>query len=421
MDKLSPNNLDALFRESSEQAEFEYRPEAWAAPDERLDKRDRRRVLLRWIAGVTVLLALLAGAAYQMRDNATDTPTEQTSGMTAETSAGNVISEPQLTVTETTTAANSNRRTANEPTAVQSTPTPTGEQAASVTENIVVTPPAVPFRNTAQAPFADTQNAVETAADNYAQANAQAQTQATVIASENTLKSVATTVTEVLPVRLNAVTATAVTPELPDPTTSGQIEPHRTSRLTFGVFGASDFAAVEFGNTMAGYRFGLRTDYAFARRFSVGVGVSFSKKRYCAAGSQYTAKPGFWTDGIAPQVVTSNCRIVELPVELRWYTNGSDRSGFFVGAGANTYLMNLEQFDFDYEEELPGSIKTWEERGTNKHFFGIGTLTFGYRQTLSRDLILEFAPYAHLPLTGIGQGKVALQSAGVSVGLYFKK
>ena len=38
MDNISQNNFDDLFREGSEKVEFEYREDAWAALDERLEE-----------------------------------------------------------------------------------------------------------------------------------------------------------------------------------------------------------------------------------------------------------------------------------------------------------------------------------------------------------------------------------------------
>jgi len=195
------------------------------------------------------------------------------------------------------------------------------------------------------------------------------------------------------------------------------------SQFSFGIYASLDNNSLSLTKDKIeqGYRVGLRADYNFARRFSLGIGAAFSKKTYTAQGFRYNAKPGFWLDGIAPIEVEASCNIVEIPLELRFYAKGHDQDGFFAGAGINSYHMALEQYNFHYEDFCPDAINDWEERGTNTNLFSVAAFTFGYQKTVNKNMAIQIAPYLNLPITGIGQGGVNLQSAGLNVAVNWRK
>ena len=411
MDNLSQHNLDNLFRESSEMTEFEYRPDAWAALDEQLDRRDRKRALLWWsAAGMLVLLLIGATAFYVGKAKAAGAksvnPAIETEVRTPD------VPTAAVETTETETTAVTSVKTDTPPAVREEITTATASKNATTQPKYRTPISAVPVQenpaqttdenNTADSVF-DTENAITTVP-----ASVLVQTEISPVINGTAL----------LPLPEKAIETTVPTAKIVKNTETLP----RSGYLSFGIYGSSEFSNVALEeDAMAGYRFGVRADYNFLGKFSAGVGLALSKKRYCTAGREYTAKPGFWTDGVAPTTVLSSCRIIEIPVELRWFANGTRRDGFFVGAGVNTYLMNLEKYDFSYDEDIAGSIDKWEERGTNHHPFGIGTFTVGYQKTINGNLSLQFAPYVHLPLTGIGQGAVSLQSAGLNIAVQWQK
>ena len=164
-------------------------------------------------------------------------------------------------------------------------------------------------------------------------------------------------------------------------------------------------------------RFGFRVDYALNDKLTVGAGLAYGSREYCTPGSNYTAKPGFWVDGVKPVSVECDMRITEIPVALRYYSRGRNADGFYFGAGLNSYRMDRETYRFNYNAaEIPSdAILDWEERGTAAHYLGIATLTAGYQTKVSDRLLLRIAPYYHLPLQGIGIGQVQLQTFGLQV------
>ncbi len=57
--------------------------------------------------------------------------------------------------------------------------------------------------------------------------------------------------------------------------------------------------------------------------------------------------------------------------------------------------------------------KDWSNSNQNKHFFSVLDLSVGYQYLMNKQFSLAAQPYVDLPLTGIGAGKVKLNSAGI--------
>jgi len=55
----------------------------------------------------------------------------------------------------------------------------------------------------------------------------------------------------------------------------------------------------------------------------------------------------------------------------------------------------------------------------NIHPTGIARVSFGYQTIISPKIAFELSPYLQIPLTGIGEGKVDLYTAGLQFAVKF--
>ena len=82
--------------------------------------------------------------------------------------------------------------------------------------------------------------------------------------------------------------------------------------------------------------------------------------------------------------------------------------------------MNKEDYTYWYSTSS-GSYypKSFEFRNKNKHYFSVLDLSAGYTRKINDRFSISAEPYLKLPFTGIGQGQVQLNSAGImfSVGV----
>jgi hypothetical protein len=84
--------------------------------------------------------------------------------------------------------------------------------------------------------------------------------------------------------------------------------------------------------------------------------------------------------------------------------------------------MKRETYDYYYKWNASGPIVHRERtiRNANQHYFSVATVSAGYQRALGKKISLIAEPYLKMPLTGIGFGKVKLNSAGVLISVAFK-
>src|SRR4029078_3524934 len=102
-----------------------------------------------------------------------------------------------------------------------------------------------------------------------------------------------------------------------------------------------------------------------------------------------------------------------IPVKLSYNFATRNRSNWFAGAGLSSYLMKREDYLYEYESNTGTYYHAYETKNENKHYFSVLNLSGGYSYQLSNTISLSAEPYLEVPLTGIGVGKVHLNSGGV--------
>ena len=157
---------------------------------------------------------------------------------------------------------------------------------------------------------------------------------------------------------------------------------------------------------------GIIAGYHFAKHFGLRTGVFISKKIYSATPDQYSLPPG--TSYYYLQKVNANCNVIDIPLNVDYYFDQKGKHSWFVSAGLSSYLMKKETYDYFYKMPT-GQIynEDWSISNQNKHFFSVLDLSAGYQYLLNKQFSLTAQPYVDLPLTGIGAGKVKLNSAGI--------
>ena len=76
--------------------------------------------------------------------------------------------------------------------------------------------------------------------------------------------------------------------------------------------------------------------------------------------------------------------------------------------------MKKEKYDYLYNSpagQTYNYVKTINNE--NKHYFSVITLSAGYQYNFNNRLSLIAEPYLKLPLSGIGAGKIKLNSTGL--------
>lgn len=193
-------------------------------------------------------------------------------------------------------------------------------------------------------------------------------------------------------------------------------------RFATTIVFSPDLSSNELGRyNKFGNEFGLLFEYRFTRRFSVEAGGLLSSKNYQALASDYKPPTGFWmtaTGGEIPSSLTAVCRVVDIPINLKYRAVEDDKNVLAASAGVSSYFMLKEDYEFD----MSWGAWAWEAEGVNQHIFGVANIQLHYERKLGKLFSIEVAPHAKIPLTGYGHGRIKFHSLGTSIGVkrYFR-
>lgn len=171
------------------------------------------------------------------------------------------------------------------------------------------------------------------------------------------------------------------------------------------------------GNITLAYGAGL--SYSFAKRFTARTGFYFSKKIYSAEPDEYHMSGGVTYPYLTG--IDADCRVYEIPVSLSYNFIQKKKHSGFAGIGISSLLMKNERYDYNYKTPAGYTYKYSKEvSNENKHYFSVLTLSGGYQYQFNKRVSLQAEPYVKLPLSGIGLGKIDLNSAGILFSLAVK-
>jgi hypothetical protein len=182
--------------------------------------------------------------------------------------------------------------------------------------------------------------------------------------------------------------------------------------FSFGLSAGPGISFIGNENGKVTLDVGVIAGYRFLKNFGLHTGIFFSKKIYTVAPSDYYFPPGSTYNYL--EKVNANCNVVAIPLNLDYFFNQKKDHLWFVSAGLSSYLMKKESYDYVYED--PGGstyVKNRTYNNQNKHYFSVIDLSAGYQFKISNHFSLAAQPYVDLPITGIGAGKVKLNTAGI--------
>ncbi|MBI1343743.1 MAG: hypothetical protein GC171_12475 [Terrimonas sp.] len=187
------------------------------------------------------------------------------------------------------------------------------------------------------------------------------------------------------------------------------------ANISLGLSAGPDISAVGINAGKTEIVRGAGLGLSLSKRVSLRTGFYTAQKVYTAAGSDYKGSPAFMNYYPNLKSVDANCKVYEIPLLLN-YSFGQKRShGWFLSTGLSSLIMKKETYNYYYKPNYsPDYIyykKTFNNK--NKHILSTLALSGGYQVQLNSSLSFVAEPYLRIPLTGIGEGKLHLNSAGM--------
>lgn len=157
------------------------------------------------------------------------------------------------------------------------------------------------------------------------------------------------------------------------------------------------------------FTYGAGLSYDFAKRFTVRAGFYVSKKVYNADPDQYH-------NVIYPNLtsIDADCKVFEIPLSVSYRFGQRKNHNWFGGVGLSSFIMKKEDYTYNYKTQS-GQVYTYARgiSNENKHYFSVLNLSGGYQYHINNRFSLLAEPYLKVPLSGVGLGKIKLNSTGI--------
>ncbi len=171
--------------------------------------------------------------------------------------------------------------------------------------------------------------------------------------------------------------------------------------------------------TRPGTAWKLMAQYRLNRSFLIEAGIVRSLKVYDAYPGDYSW-PYSWKQSVLPSSVNADCRVLEIPLNLRYDFKKSARFNWFVSGGATSYKMLNEKYVYNYETTDP-SIKWYKWEGkTGWYWASHLNASIGVERKISNRISLLAEPYLRIPVKKVGFGKVNLFTSGLWISLKYR-
>lgn len=161
----------------------------------------------------------------------------------------------------------------------------------------------------------------------------------------------------------------------------------------------------------------MMIEYALLRKLYLQAGVVRSVKDYSAGAGEYKLNK-YVTNINTPYGVDGTCTMIEIPLGFRYDLVQNERSRIFAGAGFASYYVQKEKYDYKYSDYVHGQVPGWKGK-TGWFWLSHSTLSAGYEHRISNKLSLLAEPYIRIPLKGVGYGKVNLVTTGMWLSLRY--
>ena len=202
---------------------------------------------------------------------------------------------------------------------------------------------------------------------------------------------------------------------------AGKQEPQLKKWYLIAAVGRNATHLQKFGTKNIGTVTGGEIGYHVNLFLSIQAGFHAGKRLYFAGPADYKAKPGtYWSNpNIKIMKVDADCYIFDLPLSVRVDVLHSRHQALYATAGFSSFITKRENYVYHYSYSTAYRKSAASYKG-NVDLFSSADFSIGFEQKLFKTFYLQAEPYARLPLSGIGEGKVKLYSLGIELGLKYQ-
>ncbi|PUZ29668.1 hypothetical protein DCC81_09585 [Chitinophaga parva] len=185
-----------------------------------------------------------------------------------------------------------------------------------------------------------------------------------------------------------------------------------------GIVVAPDFSTVKMQQARSlGYSFGAVVGYRISQHWAVETGAAWERKNYYSKG-QYFDKSKLKNPDINILTVDGYCQMVDVPVNVRYYFNITQKHSWYANAGLSSYFMSREWYKYDIENNGAYYDRAVGYNTATQNWFSVLNLGLGYEHKVGGIGNVRIEPYVKVPLAGgIGIGSLPVTSVGINIGI----
>ena len=188
--------------------------------------------------------------------------------------------------------------------------------------------------------------------------------------------------------------------------------------LYTGVMIAPDFSTIKFQSVKSiGVNKGIITGFRFNKKLAIETGVMWDKKFYYSNGEYFNTGKIYLPPNAKITDVTGNCKMLEIPLNVKYDLKKSEKGNWFAAAGLSSYFMKEENYSYTIVSSGAPYPYKKSYKQSSKYLLSVVNISAGYERSLGKVGTLRIEPYVKLPLKGVGIGSLPITSAGVNLGI----
>ncbi|HVK96625.1 MAG TPA: porin family protein [Flavisolibacter sp.] len=192
------------------------------------------------------------------------------------------------------------------------------------------------------------------------------------------------------------------------------------SSIYFGILGGMDVTTVKYQQVNnAGFNYGILLGYKIGDHLNIEGGLLSTTKYYSTNGAHFNTSKLALSSTTRVLAVEGDCRMIEIPVVLKYDFTSATNNKWFVAAGISNLLMKQENYNYVYLYTVSGReakyFRTY--KNSSKNWLSILQFSGGYSYKMKNIVDLRVEPYIQVPLKGVGFGELPLTSGGLRIGV----
>ena len=436
MKEMSDNEFDRLFKEKSDNFDYQFEEEAWDLMEKKLRKRDRIVYIQR--LSIAALFLLFLGTGLYLFTSDSQVPNQivskkagwKDSVTIADNTPGDKSQHPEISanqsvgqpskVNQQSTRSTENRLPDNQDLGKTGVKSPAQTVGASYVQRSM-SERNKPYHSkglhqsgTITSPIANDRKLVQThnvaTSDVHERRMADSLTYLAALAINSPepgstpghINTASPSVNDIKRAPVVSITVNTTKP-----------------KFSFTLAAGPDYSSIQsLKGKQGNVNVGLLLNVSY-KKFMISTGARYGIKKYSAGAFDYALNNPANAKYISE--INASCNVLEIPAQLSYTALKFNKQRLDISTGLSSYLMLKEKYQFCYKPETGRPDYYLQKDNENRSYFGVLSLAASYKfKPTKQHILIGIEPYAKLPLGGVGEGKVRLKSSGVALTMTYE-